>query len=276
MHELRIPFDPCNPGQYYACCGLIELFELFDVEPWSRFEVDWRRPRIASFIVQTSSGLDMAAVVERIRVAEYQPLRRPGGDRPEQDPIAPIAVTGLGRHHVIDWWLSPFRDQAAAWKCWAGQLTVAKLFTTLPALLPLAPLAGAPVEESSEGGLFNSSCFASTRFGVDPRSAWVAIDLGYSANTQGQEARTFPLVEVLAAFGLQTFRPAGNRSSGFSYSLWLHPLPALVARTASAKPWDGLPALTCSFDVQKRGSYKYFTFAQPQTQSKEFANDLTV
>ena len=28
MPELRIPFDPCNPGQFYACCGLIELFEL--------------------------------------------------------------------------------------------------------------------------------------------------------------------------------------------------------------------------------------------------------
>jgi CRISPR-associated protein Csb3 len=101
-----------------------------------------------------------------------------------------------------------------------------------------------------------------TKFGVDPRSAWNTRDLGFSPNEQGRDSATFPTVEILAAIGLQGFRPNSDRRIGVQYSLWKTPLPASVARLAFREPWDGLPHSKYQFSIAKRGqSYKYFTFA---------------
>lgn len=252
MGELRIPLDPCNPGQFYACCGLIELLELSGNRTASRFSVDQRRPHQAYFVVTSEKELDVQSIVGALREAEYRPLRRQNAENPPtKDSIAPASVSIFGQRFMLDWWLDEFHYKATPLKCWAGQVTTQKLLTELPRLL-----------EAGEIG-FNTSVFSSTRFGIDPRSAWVALDLGYSPNEQGQESQTYPFVEMLAAFGLQGFRPAGDRTTGFQYSLWLSPLPCAVARIASARPWLGLRAARYKFSLGERGSYKFFCFSKP-------------
>lgn len=252
MAELRISFDPRNPGQFYACCGLIELFEIAGKSTRSQFSTDSRKPHFAELIVKSDSELDLTSVINETRQAVYRPLRRDKADKePEKDSIAPASVSIFGREFVLDWWLDEFHSRAVSLKCWAGQMTTQKLISEIPKLLPAT--------EPS----FTSSAFTSTRFGVDPQSAWVTLDLGYSPNEQGEESRGYPVVEMLAAFGLQGFRPAGNRSNGFEYALWLSELPLAVARTAAAKPWDGLAAARFRFALGERGSYKVFCFAEP-------------
>lgn len=249
MPELRLAIDPCNPGQFYACCGLAELFDLAGEETISRFIVKSYRAREAEFVVQNHGGLTLRSAMGALKGAKYTPgqVDQP----PNKDSIAPISVSIFGQDFKLDWWLNQFHDGATAFKCWAGQVTTQKLTSELPRLVS--------IDEAS----LDADGFTSTRFGIDPRSAWVALDLGYSPNEQGQESRTYPVVELLAAFGLQGFRPEGSRSQGFTYALWLEPLPCVVARTAAVQPWRGLPVAQYHFQLGERGSYKFFTFADP-------------
>jgi CRISPR-associated protein Csx14 len=257
MAELRIPLDPCNPGQFYACCGLIELFDLAGAKTVSKFEVDWRRPRQAEFVLSGDAPLDLSSIAKAIREAKYEPLARPEAEdkTPDKDSVAPALVSILGTEFYLDWWLDHFHQKASWFKCWAGQVTTQKLISMLPGMVPTDNLS------------FDEGVLTTTRFGIDPRSAWVALNLGYSPNEQGQESSTYPVVEILAAFGLQGFRPAGTRSDGFTYHLWLTPLPRRVARTVCAKPWTGLDSAAYRFELGVRGSYKYFSFAEPHTSS---------
>jgi CRISPR-associated protein Csx14 len=249
MPELHVPLDPLNPGQFYACCGLVDLFELSGTRTLSHFHLDDRHPRKAEFVLTSNNHLTLDFIVQSIREAEFVPgsVHEPPGN----DSIAPVSVSIFNQRLELDWWLDEFRDRARSLKCWAGQVTTQKLVSELPKLLP------------SGNASFDSDGYTSTRFGIDPRSAWVALNLGYSPNEQGQESRTYPVVELLAGFGLQGFRPAGNRTEGFRYALWSKPLPRLVARTVSAQPWDGLQTAQYQFKLGQRGSYKVFGFADP-------------
>lgn len=257
MPELRIPLDPCNPGQFYACCGLIELFELSDAQTLSYFEVNWRRPREATFVLASEASLELSTITQAVRKAEYKVLPRPGAEdkSSDKDSIAPSLVLIFGQELVLDWWLECFWHKASPLKCWAGQVTTQKLVSILPPLL------------ASDNSSFEDGVPTTTRFGIDPRSAWVALNLGYSPNEQGQESRTYPVVEMLGAFGLQGFRPAGSRAEGFTYNLWLSPLPRVVARSVCARSWPGCESVAYRFALGVRGSYKYFSFAERITSS---------
>jgi CRISPR-associated protein Csx14 len=251
LAELKIQFDPCNAAQFYACCGLIELAEIAGQPTCSKFVVDNKQPRRAEFILKTKTELDLQAVVESLRQAEFCPFDGDGsGKPPGKDSIAPVSVIIFGKKFVLDWWLDDFHAKAKSLKCWAGQVTTQKLFSELPKLLP------------KENSSFTTTAFTSTRFGIDPSSAWVALDLGYSPNEQGQESQTYPLVELLAAFGLQGFRPSGSRADGFTYHLWSAFLPCAPARLACAKPWSGLRTTGYKFSLGERGSYKVFCFSE--------------
>ena len=248
MHSLELSFDPLNPGQFYACCGLLELFELGGLYVESQFEVDSERPRNALCRYRSAQELSIEKVACQLKMAAYVPGSI--GEPPHSDSIAPISCQILGSAFSLDWWLDEYREKASFFKCWAGQVTTRKLFEELPTLL-------------REGGVsLDLDAYTSTRLGIDPRSAWLPINLGYSPNEQGQQSRTFPLVELLAAFGLQGFRPAGDRARGFRYSLWLDMLPHLVARTVAVEPWAGLRAARYKFNLRVRGSYKFFDFAE--------------
>lgn len=255
MPEIRIHIDPCNPGQFYACCGLIELFELRGAKTLSRFHADLLRPRDAEFTVDSEGDLNLDVVMEAIKNASFLPGN---ADKPPyKDSITPVSVSIFGHDIELDWWLNEFHDRATPLKCWAGQVTTQKLTSELPKLL------------SATGASFDMDGFTSTRFGVDPRSAWEALDLGYSPNEQNQVVRTYPAVELLAAIGLEGFRPKGTRKTGFSYCLWLEPLPTAVARTACMESWDGLPSAVYAFRLEGRGSYKYFSFAERANLARE-------
>lgn len=256
MPEVRIPLDPCNPGQFYACCGLIELFERAGANTLSWFHTDFRRPRNSEFMIQSDADLNLQFVVNSLKRAKFRPGN--SDNPPYKDSIVPVSVSIFDRDMELDWWLNTFHEEATPLKCWAGQVTTKKLTSEIPKLLP-------------EDGIFSFDAdgFTSTRFGVDPRSAWEALDLGYSPNEQNQAVRTYPVVEILAAIGLQGFRPKGTRKTGFSYCLWLAPITASVARTICVQPWEGLPSATYAFRLEGRGSYKYFSFAERADLAKE-------
>jgi CRISPR-associated protein Csx14 len=250
VSEMRISLDPLNPGQFFACCGLFETIVHEEDNALARFELDASRPRAAVFCVETR--VELQGVLARLRAASAE-----FPDKKVEAAIRPATISYNGSRIELDWWLDPFREKAGNLKCWAGQVTTENLFSEL---LPM-------LDEASQGAhLFERWLMTKAKFGVDPRSAWNALDFGFSPNEHGADAATFPAVEVLAAIGLQSFRPKLDRRNGISYSsyaLWQEPLPAAVARMAFRAPWLGLGCREYEFSIAKRGqSYKYFTFAK--------------
>jgi len=244
MRELRFGIDPCNPGQFYACCG---LFELSGEGTMAHFVCDEARPRAAEFIVSGAGIADAQEFLRRLREIEFAAMEV------AEASIDPIKAKVGDWEDELDWWLDEFREKATGLKCWAGQVTTRKLFEELSALIDPETAAGDPMKFPG---------MTKSKFGADPRSAWNALDFGYSPNVHNQDAVTYPAVEILAAIGLQGFRPNAQQRAAVEYSLWTAPLPLAVARTAATAPWDGLPHYRYTFAIEKRGSYKFFTFGR--------------
>jgi len=238
MAEYRLTIDPCNPGQYFACCGLFELSDLVAPGGEAWFADEGRR-----FVISTLAAMPP------------QPLKlEPRQEGHSGDiTLESLVLNVAGRSLSLNWWRNHLMTDKSQLKTWGGQQTPRRLLEELLGLLDYA----VPIETVTQFAVYTKS-----RFGVDGRSAWEAIDAGYSPNDLGQAATTFPWIEVLAVVGLQGFRPAGENRS-YRYTVWFAPLTLATARAACAAPWEGLPSRTFSFDVATRGQgYKTFLFAK--------------
>ena len=248
MREIQLRLDPSNPGQFYACCGFFELAAGESSVTMAHFVCDETTPRSAEFVLAAPELPEMRTLLEQVRDLTFE---RFGVAADSLDPVR-IQIGKLS--FELDWWLDEFRQEPSNLKCWAGQVTTRKLFDELPGLIDPDRAIAAPMQFAG---------MTKSKFGCDPRAAWNALDFGYSPNVHNRDAATYPIVEVLAALGLQGFRPAATRRTGIAYSLWTVPLPLPVARVAATSPWEGLARFDYAFNIEKRGQgYKYFTFGQ--------------
>jgi CRISPR-associated protein Csx14 len=103
-------------------------------------------------------------------------------------------------------------------------------------------------------------------FNFDPRGAWTAIDAGYSPNTQKDGIAASPLVEILAAIGLEHARPDQYETCKVRYAVWGHPLPPMLGRAALAGADMKLPMRRFEFELDLSGKNKVTTFAQEENQ----------
>jgi CRISPR-associated protein Csx14 len=103
-------------------------------------------------------------------------------------------------------------------------------------------------------------------FNFDPRGAWTAIDAGYSPNTQKDGIAASPVVEILAAIGLEHSRPDRYETGKVRYAVWGQPLPPMLARAALAGADLKLPIRRFEFELDLSGKNKVTTFAQEETQ----------
>ncbi len=99
-------------------------------------------------------------------------------------------------------------------------------------------------------------------FNFDPRGAWTAIDAGYSPNTQKDGVAASPIVEMLAALGLEHARPKQYQMRKVRYAVWGHPLPPILARAALAGADFNVLLRQFEFELDLSGKNKVTTFAQ--------------
>jgi CRISPR-associated protein Csb3 len=99
-------------------------------------------------------------------------------------------------------------------------------------------------------------------FNFDPRGAWTAIDAGYSLNDQGHQVEASPVVEFLAAWGLENARPDEFETRKVRYAVWGVPLAPMLARAALCGGIDTAPRQMFVFRLDMSGKNKVVTFAE--------------
>lgn len=239
--SFSVPVDVTNPGQFFACCGLLELaYRLWrDAEGW--FEQD-----VFHLYVPKESNNPRNTIVSELCNSELE-----SDETLADSKIAAVLLRSFS--FTVDWWID-MKGNKTPLKLWAGRQTSKQIIETLQSAIK-------NIETLSTEELFQVACPLTRRFGVDPRAAWNALDVGFSPNEQSMKVATFPAVELLAAVGLQGFRPAKINRERFHYATWSIPLPAVVARVASLGILPEQYVQKYRFGIAQRGSYKGFDYA---------------
>jgi CRISPR-associated protein Csb3 len=102
-------------------------------------------------------------------------------------------------------------------------------------------------------------------FKFDPRKSWTGIDAGYSPDEQSHHVEASPIVEMLAAIGLEHARPDEFEKRKVRYGVWGSALPLLLARPALAGVSIRVPMRVFWFVLDPAGKNKIVTFAQEET-----------
>jgi len=104
-------------------------------------------------------------------------------------------------------------------------------------------------------------------FKFDPRGAWTPIDAGYSPDKQDHLVEASPVVEFLAAWGLENARPDTQDMENVRYAAWGILLPPILARTALHGGVTMLPLKHFRFEFGRSGKNKVLTFAELESES---------
>jgi CRISPR-associated protein Csb3 len=257
----RIRVDPSNPGQVFACLGLLEVASLIKYPAIGRF--DWNRQQTHAFF-ELISDADIDRILSEVKSAEVTdpeergPLWEMINESAEEDaePVglgagersqtAPVQLKGPSWILVLDAWLEPdTRVTNRMFKTWAGRVGSVQLIKNLKNALK-------PVPNVSE--IFEQN-IPMRPVGYDCRSAVSPDDLGYFYNKVSDVA-VYPIVDLFALIGLNHARPTilGNRN--FEYCTWGLLLPPEGARAAitGAIPW--LITSKWRAEVKSRGRFK--------------------
>lgn len=255
--SITVQVDPTNPGQFFACCGLLELADRLwpGAEGWfaeegREFHVDCKGKlrELLSILVR-----DAPTSIERLESngLEVAPI------------IAPLAFSFDGGRTVglmLDAWTQIRAEKGTGkvisnppWNFWSGQQTSMRIWLGLRAELTgqLQRLTEEQVEN-----LLDQRLFQGGRFGFDCGPAWNALDVGFSPNEQKMEVESSPATELLAAVGLQRFRPLLNdERDAFDYFTWHNAYSPAVAAAAMAGAIRNRRTLRFRAFVTSRGQY---------------------
>ncbi len=230
--------DPTNPGQFFACCGLLELADRLwpGAEGW--FAATGRLFHLACGGHTLHELLTALGNLQAETVSKFIPS---GIEIPEMNrPLNLVFPTNPPSSMQIDAWVKLAVDKGVAvaranppWNFWSGQQKSFGIWTGLHKEFrqQLPQLATADLAQIFFMRLF----LEKGRFGFDSGPAWNALDVGFSPNEQSIEVESSPAIELLAAIGVQRFRPVMNTDrNAFSYHTWDVPMSTTVAAAAAA------------------------------------------
>lgn len=256
---IQIPVDLTNPGQFFACCGLLELADRF----WPRadsvggFEI--HRFDCATFRIWSrghfTSQLIVAALLgsRRKAVDPWQPIRGSDGKlATDAEKTKPVLI-GAPVNLRLAWWLDEFSGTQTQFKTWSANTTSLGLFESTAVVVDPSAV--------TDMTLLTHAVGMTGRFGFDPRSSWDTLNTGYSPNDQGDAVDSYPATELVAAIGLQTFPPLAVNDH-YYYTPWEQPLPAIAARTVACGAIKHSNTRPYRFAVQSRGKFKNFSKAE--------------
>lgn len=275
MTEATIPVDLFNPGQVFACLGFLEAADVLLGEAAGGFDWEGADER---FRLRAAGDADpFAAVIAFIRGAKVEAIaptgstlkaKEPGietihdpddpDDRifpcapPDTPSALPCRLVGAdGRAIPIGHWVDRASVGLDNVKFWAGMAgysgaaLVRDLSEPVKAWSPnQAAAAAADPFGVRDPGLVSATQSSNLRF--DYRGGTIPFDAGFSTNAHSDYAMLgFPLVDILAAIGLEHARPERPDRRDklvYRYGVWGEMLPPLLARPALGAVNPGLPA----------------------------------
>ena len=259
MAEASIPVDPTNPGQVFACLGLMEAAEILLGDAEGGF--DWSGPETRFRLAAAGQDDPVEAVLGFLDRAEVRVLApaRVSGDWPKHAVTAdtfpssgyasgaggkPMSVSALPivlatAEHKIP--ISHWADASGrdTFKLFAGQQQGHSIFTELlgrgrqaKGVVTLRTLMTHARDLCRDP--FGPAGPTKTAFGFDARGAWDALRSGVGLDALSIQTRTSPVVDLLAALGLEHSRPVSERGGTVRYAIWTCALPTVLARAALA------------------------------------------
>jgi CRISPR-associated protein Csx14 len=286
MAQASIPVDLFNPGQVFACMGFLEAADVLLGHAEGGF--DWAKESEARFEVRaggTASPVDavleflIKAQRERLAPEGYadpQPANNDANDSksdgllclvaafpaPEADRLAlPLRFKRDGHELDVSHWCD--ESSRNSFKLFAGQQRSAAIASQMQAAMR-------ELWENHQSDLLSDPLgltvpLGGSSFKFDARKAWTAIDAGYSPDEQSQRVEASPVVEMLAAIGLEHARPDEFETREVRYGAWTGLLPAALARPALGGARVGVPIRIFRFTLDLAGKNKVVTFAQEET-----------
>ncbi len=265
----RIRVDVTNPGQFFACCGLLELIEKIAPGVESVFEGNHFR---------VFSGVSLRDTLETLRSVQLggsESENREEKDESTTQTGEAIDESSLGDAPIeilapvslrLDWW------NGNALKTWAGSMQPRAIFLAMcgavdpNAIDPFDQRTvvynPAPAQTAISDGKEKLKKREPFYFDARRTPSSSDLDIGFSTNRLKMETLAYPAVEALCFIGLQRSRPslAGKR---FTYHTWHRSLPAILSSAACS---GGYPEAATPFEFLLHYRTKYmkaFLSAKP-------------
>lgn len=271
---IRVGVDVTNPGQFFACCGLLELADRIDSSSTSKFEGGY-------FVIDG----DVRTVLEDFFKCQVDvdTLAARKSDDEDDGGGADISLDShRGRTYPmtlsdpfnlrLDWWIAE-EAQRQKLKTWTAGQHVTDLLLGYhkgkgrPKYIPsMREHFAEAVKQFPQDWLREALPIAvPSSFSYDSRlSRNNALDLGHTANSIMAFS---PGVDVLTLVGLQRFRPLMLETwTRNVYCTWSQPLSVEIAAVTALGMIPQLIDSCFEFPIKPRdaqGRYKLFGHAQP-------------
>lgn len=265
MATSSIPVDLRNPGQVFACLGLMEAVEILIGPVTGGFVWQGQETQVRFTLTAPGGDDPVLTALRFLAGAEAVALAPVGSElaakepgvrtraapedtypcpEPETPSALPALLVGPGGEIPLSSWADGSHIGRDNMKFWAGAGGYSGVALTRDALDLVRPLAGDGLATIA------TAPFAFTRpqsssFRFDWRRDYIPLDVGFSPNDHGEVRMVgYPLVELLAAIGLQHARPLRLNKLLYRYGAWGAELPTLFARAMLGLGNPGFPIRT--------------------------------
>lgn len=218
--SIQVNVDPTNPGQFFACCGLLELADRL----WPGAE-GWFENR--EYFIATDGRLpDLLRQLTQTKLVQVDE---------DNDTSSPILIGEPFRRLLLNWWQDE-RAGGKELKVWAGTMESVRIARAMQFALT--------DEQCLNSNLFDVGLVAyepdnpikkvepfyfDARRGPNAHSR----DVGFSINDLQITTTAYPAVELLCLVGLQRCLPAKtDRPRIYDYFTWKTPLPPVLLPAA--------------------------------------------
>lgn len=301
MAESSIPVDLLNPGQVFACLGLLELADKLLGNAQGAF--DWSTEGDTTFRLSTQGADEpvgrIIATLAEAEIFEVEPLgwtgeiskkaRKAGafpsplhyhrdndGDykRTKLPITLQLGESALGEFSIEHW--TDFSSRPD-FKLYAGNRSGFSIACDM-----VHGKRSKPTKEAGETKVLNWGVEQLWRnnptglsvspfdvlvpmagsFNFDARGAWTPIDEGFSPDKQSYSLQASPLVEILAVVALENMRPREVKRGVFQYCAWSDPLSPELARIAIQGHLPEFRVRRFEFALGYSGKNKIVSFAE--------------
>lgn len=241
---IRIPVDVTNPGQFFACCGLLELADRLWAGTTAAFDS-------TGFVIRPSeANATLAFLLKKFRCSE--PAASDDADSRGtddgaveteddgggEDTLASPMSLGTPFNLRLDWWAD------TSLKTWAGSMNAQLIFRAMRKAIDSEradpfndcrvcydpPEANTSAKTLTQPKKREPFYFDSHRGGNAQ-----SLDIGFAPDAFKMISAACPAVEALCIIGLQRFRPMPtDQPRVFVYRAWTVPLPPSTAAAAAS------------------------------------------